>query len=168
MYKTLITILLAILFSSCNRSDPWRNLSIKTGNANFNSSKLLYPATNFSHDLEIEFLYTAQRLHAYINVYSETIPPHQGDDKVAALSLAVKDHHYEILVDRLAGGQRLKIPEESLTFFINLLEKHSYVILGLKDGYKTRINAKDFKKHFKILKAKTLSFIPNDPITLAL
>lgn len=168
MHKILIILSLTLLLSSCHRSDHWRNISINAGNTKFNSSKLIYPATSFSHDLEIEFLYTAHTLHAYINVYSETILPYEGDEKVAFLTLDVKGHHYELLVDRLGGGQRLKIPEESLNFFIKLLEKHSSVTLALKEGYKTKINTRDFKKHFNNLKAKPLSFIPNDPVTLAL
>jgi hypothetical protein len=168
MYTTILALFLTLVCSSCNRSDPWRNFNIKTGNANFNSKKLVYPATNFSHDLEIEFLYTANKLHAYINVYSQTIPCYEGDDKVASVSLDVKGHHYKLLVDRLGGGQRLKIPDESLSFFIKLLEKHSSITLTLQEGYKTKINSKEFKKHFKTLKAKVLPFIPNDPITLAL
>lgn len=168
MYACLIVILLNFLFSACYQADPWRNLTIKTGHADYDSSKLIYPATNFSHDIELEFLYTSGKIHAYINVYSQIIPPYQGDDKVASLSFDVKEHHYELLVDRLSGGQRLKIPEDSLGFLIQLLEKNSSVLMTLKEGYRTKIDTKDFKKHFNILKTKPLSFIPNDPVSLAL
>jgi hypothetical protein len=168
MHALLSSCLLIFLCLSCYQSDRWRNISIKTGNPQFNSAKLVYPATNFSHDLEVEFLYTANTLHAYINVYSQTIAPYEGDESVASLSLDVKGHHYHLLVDRLAGGQRLRIPDQSLDFFIQLLEKHSSLVLSLKEHYKTKILCKDFKKHFNTLKTKPLPFVPNDPISLAL
>jgi hypothetical protein len=127
----------------------------------------VYPATNFCHDLEMEFLYTDKTLHAYINVYAESIPAYQEDAQVALLVLDVKGHQYDFLVDRLSGGQRLKIPEDSLAFMINLLEKYPYVTMTLGSAYKTKINALDFNKHFKMLKAKKLSMISSNPIGLA-
>ena len=168
MHITLISLALSLLVVSCYRVDPWRNVTIKAGHTDYDSTRLIYPATNFSHDIEIEFLYTLDTLHAYINVYSQPIPPYQEDDKVAILSFDTKEHHHELPVFRLSGGQRLKIPEESLELFVELLEKNPYVLMTLKEGYRTKINTKNFKNHFNHLKTKPFPFIPNDPIGLAL
>lgn len=158
----------SVLLLACQHNDRWRNVTIRTGNEQFDSSKLIYPATNFCHDLEMEFLYTGKKLHAYINVYAETIPCYQEDTQVALLVLDVKGHQYDFLVDRLSGGQRLKIPDDSLNFMLGLLEKYPYVTLTLGNAYRTKINALDFNKHFKMLKAKKLSMISSNPISLAL
>lgn len=168
MHKIACLIYLLIICSSCYRSDPWRNLTIKTGSSAFDSSKLIYPATYFLHDVELELLYTAEKLHAYINVYSQRILPYQGDEQAALLSIDTKQGSHQLIVDRLAGGQRLKIPEEFLGTFIQLLKSHSSITLILEEGYKTKINTQGFKKHFATLHNKPLFFIPNNPVGLAL
>ena len=167
--KIYLCILDCLLFcSACQHHDRWKNINIRTGSKAYDASKLVYPATNFCHDLEIEFLYTDHKLHAYINVYAETIQSYEEDSQVALIFLDVKGHHYDLLVDLLSGGQRLKIPEDSLNFMIGLLERYPYVTITLWSSYRTKINAQDFNKHFKMLKAKKLSVISNNPIGLAL
>jgi len=157
----------SLLLLACQHNDRWKNVSIRTGNGQFDSSKLVYPATNFCHDLEVEFLYTDKHLHAYINVYAETVPAYEEDPQVALLVLHVKGQQYDLLVDRLSGGQRLKIPQESLNFLIDLLEKYPYVTFTLGSIYRTKINALDFNKHFKMLKAKKNPMLSSNPISLA-
>jgi len=166
--KILSLALLSVLCCiACQHHDRWRNVAIKTGSDRFDSSKLIYPATNFSHDLELEFLYTQGELYAYINLYAERVPPYQEDPRVASLLVEAKGQRLELLVDRLAGGQRVRIPEESLPLLLDLLEKYPYVTFVLGDFYKTRVDARDFNKHFRSLKAKKLSFVSSNPITLA-
>jgi len=157
-----------LFLSSCYHDDPWRNLSIKTGSSSFNSSKLIYPATHFLHDLELEFLYTQETLSAYINVYAETIPSYEGDDRAALLIMEVSGKTQKLVVDRLSGGQKLKIPDMHLSSFVNTFKNHPSVILRLGEDYKTKINTKEFKKHFEKLHIQPFVFISNNPIGLAL
>lgn len=168
MYRLGSVFALVFLCSSCHRNDHWQNQNIKTGNPSFDSAKLIYPATHYLHDLELEFLYTSHQLHSYINVYAEHIPPYQDDAKVARLSIDAGGRSHHFLVDRLAGGQRLKIPDDLLGTFIEILKKNPSVVLTLEGLYRTKVHTKEFKKHFETLHAKPFTFIPNDPITLAL
>lgn len=168
MYKIWIFLCCLFLCTSCYRSDPWRNLTIKAGNPSFNSSKLIYPATHFLHDLELEFLYTSGHLHAYINVYAQLIPPYEGNEKLSLLTIETQGHSHRFIVDRLAGGQRLKIPEDTLGPLVQLFKDHPSVVMQLGAVYKTKINTKEFKQHFDTLHVKPLALIPNNPIGLAL
>jgi len=144
------------------------NLKLKAGSQAFNSAKLLYPATNFSHDLEIEFLYTADQLHAYINVFLEAIPAYEHDEKSALIRIETKSGVHQLLVHRLSGGQRLKIPEDLLETFLSYFEQNSSLSLKLQGPYHTQINCKYFKQHFKQLKVKQVDFIPANPVRISL
>ncbi|MCH9630388.1 MAG: hypothetical protein S4CHLAM37_03840 [Chlamydiia bacterium] len=164
----LICFTLLALCASCSRTDSWRNSSIKTGNKAFDSAKLIYPASNFTHDYQLELLYVDNSLKGYINLYSGKAPIHAEDNELSMLKFIVNGNRYETIADRLSGGQRIRLPTEALALLINLLEKHSEVTIIFKEGMKFNISSYSFKKHFKSLKAKPLLFIPNDPVGIAL
>ncbi|PCI94538.1 hypothetical protein COB11_03750 [Candidatus Aerophobetes bacterium] len=164
----LLTLAILVCCIGCSRTDSWRNSSIKTGNKEFDSSKLIYPASNYTHDFQLEFLYSENSLKGYINLYSNKAPIHADDSELAMLKFIVNGNRYETIVDRLSGGQRVRLPADALALLINLLEKHSEVTVFFKEGVKFNISTYSFKNHFKSLKAKPLLFIPNDPIGIAL
>jgi hypothetical protein len=162
------TLALIAFCGGCLRHDPWLNIKLKTGSQAFNSAKLLYPSTNFSHDLEIEFLYYEDLLSAYINVYLEPVPCYQNDEKTALLKVETKSGPCQLLIHRLSGGQRLKIPEDLLEVFLSYFEQNPSITLKLQGSYSTHINCKHFKEHLKKLKVKQLNFIPANPVRVSL
>jgi hypothetical protein len=157
-----------IMCGGCLRSDPWLNVKLKTGSQRYNSAKLLYPSTNFSHDLELEFLYNDNKLTAYINVYLEEIPAFQNDEKLALLQIETKSGSTQLLLHRLSGGQRLKIPEDLMEVFISYFEQNSALTFKLQGPYNTKIDCKHFKEHLKKLKLKQIDLIPTNPIRVSL
>lgn len=165
---TSFAILLLVICGGCLRRDPWLNIKLKTGSQAFNSAKLLYPATNFSHDLELEFLYADNVLAAYINVFLEEIPPFENDEKSALLKIESTSGTSQLLLHRLSGGQRLKIPEDLMEMFLSFFEENSSVTLKLQGPYNTKINCKHFQDHLKKLKVKQLDFIPANPVKVSL
>lgn len=161
-------IFLAILLASCQKRDSWQHSAIRTGNKEFDAKRLTYPALSKHSDIEIEFLRIKNRLHVYLNVYSESIPSLENDQKLSLIVIESKGIKQEFFVERLEGGQRLRIPEESLPLFIKLLESHSNLILSAKGGYKAKIQTHHFKDHFKKLNATPLFSLPSNPIGIAL
>lgn len=164
----LLVFAAGCILSSCSRTDFWQNSSIKTGNKEFDSAKLIYPASNYTHDYQLEFLYSEDSLKAYINLYSSKAPIYSEDSELTLLKFMIKDNKYEVIVDRLSGGQRIRLPVEATSLLINLLEENNEVTIFFKEGMKFNISSYNFKKHFKSLKAKPLVFIPNDPVGIAL
>lgn len=156
------------LCGGCLRHDPWMSLKIKSGSPLFNSNKLIYPATNFSHDLEIEFLYSNYQLSAYINVYLEQIPAFEKDEKTALLKIDTPAGSTKFLVHRLSGGQRLKIPEDLMDQFLSLFEQNASLTLKLQGPYNTKVSCKTFKQHLKTLKLQQIDLIPSNPIRVYL
>lgn len=146
-------LLLPLMMTSCQKNETWKNLSIKTNQPQFYSAKLIYPVTNFTHDIEIEFLHASGNLSAYLNVYYDKIPPYNDNESIAQITFQTKEGDSTLLVHRLAGGQRLKIPEESLGLVVEMFKKNKWIVLKLSSSYKTKIITEDFKKHFEHLKA---------------
>lgn len=165
---TPLALILLTLLTSCSKTDSWRNSSIKTGSKEFDSARLVYPSSNYTHDYQLEFVYSDSQLNAYLNLFSARAPTFKDDKELTQLKFIVNGKQYETVADRLSGGQRIRLPADSMALLIKLLEDHKTVTIHLKETMKFTIYSDPFKKHFKALKAKPLLFIPNDPVGIAL
>ena len=161
-------ILLFVFCISCTKTDRWRNSTIQTGLKEFDSSKLVYPASNYLHDYQLEFTHVNQTLRGYVNFYTQTAPSLEKDQQVTQIKICADGNEYIAHADRLAGGQRIRFQTQTLSLLVQLLKKHKVVTLTFQQGMKFVVQSEDFKKHFKALKAKPLLYIPNDPIGIAL
>ena len=166
--RLFLACLLAIFLIGCSKSDRWQNVYIKTGSASFDSSKLIYPASNFCQDIQLELLNTEEQLYIYLNVYAHPVTPYKENLKEALITLDTGTKEYQLIAERLEGGQRIRVPLTSTTFVVDLMKSSNFVIIKLQDGYRTKILTTHFTDYYKKLKNLPPSFISNRPVGLAL
>ncbi len=164
---TLVGLFLCLSFVACTKSTNWQYTNISTGYKEHDSSRLIYPSTYYTHDMELELVYAQHQLSAYINVYSKLIPEYNDDKSLAMLTIKTPNGSYQILCDRYGGGQKLKIPSSSIPLIINLLEENDKITLSLSNFYQLKIATSGFKKDFNRLKKKNLPLHSNKPIGIA-
>lgn len=159
---------LQLLFFSCYRKDSWELLSLSSTKAPQSCAKLLYPATSYLHDMEVEFVKVDDEIFSYISIFSGIIPPSGEEESKAKITLSSFLGKKEFLVNRLEGGQKLKIPQEALEEFIMIFAKSPEITVQIQGSYKQVIDTKKFPLYFSKLKKYQTPTLPPLPISLSL
>lgn len=120
---------------------------MKTGNLEFNSSKLSYP----SKELDLEILCTQDFLHTTFHVQSHTISPHQNNPKEALLTFIIEGISYSDIVPRHEGGQKVSLSNKMQEILISSLKKNLPVTVQLGSS-ETIIKAEKFAGYYNRLK----------------
>lgn len=155
-------------FIACSKKHQnWDYMSISTGYKEYDTSRLVYPKSSYLHDMEIEFVYSENTLTAYINVFSKPVPLYENNPNLTLLTISSSEGVHEMICDRLKGGQKIKIPQDSLPLVIDLMEKNSPVTLSLSNFYQLKIQTTGLKKDFNRLKKKNLPLTSNKPLGIA-
>ncbi len=89
------------------------------------------------NNLQVEIIKHGDETHAYINVHSFTIPCYNNDPKKAQLTLITPEKELTMIVSRLEGGQRLRIPPEIVPDFLSILSENNDITLSLGHHYLT-------------------------------
>lgn len=165
--KLLLIISLIFSFFSCQRENHWQAMKIKTGNSKFDSKKITYPSSNYNHDLEIEFLQIGPHLCGYINLFLHEAKKGSDPTKSEVLFFT-KQEKLSFYLERLQGGQRLKIPENLIEPILELFKKHQVITMKIAPCYEVKIHLKHFESDLKKLKKSSLDFLPNHPVGFSL
>jgi len=136
------------LLCSCTQNDNWAVNHIQTGNEAFNSSKLSFPTHDAVNGIDLEFLCVQGKVHAYLQVHSQTIPPYQGNPKEAVVTLQMGETTFSGIAHRHEGGQRLLLSDSLQEHLLKALKENKSVTIRL-EGYKTVVAAEQFSEHFE-------------------
>lgn len=150
--------LLSSLLASCRSSSPWNLDRVESGNAAFNSTKLIFPASDAIYGIDIEFLHTSKDLYVYLNVHSTPVPPLKDDPKHAHVVLTVGSEKHHFVALRREGGQRLLLSKETVNLLIESLQKDLPIEIRVS-GYSTQLTTADFSKKFQ--KMQQAPLFPN-------
>jgi len=115
----------------------------------FRSAKLFLCPCNPARELEVEILLTYSERHLFINVHSLEIPECE-EDRATVTIVYENGMEEEFLAYRLAGGQRLVVPDDIADRLIcELLGGHPF---QLKAGhYCSEISVLNFPNLFRSL-----------------
>lgn len=139
-----------LLLSCCTKQDHWNVSHIKTGQSEFDSSKLTYLASDRINGIQLEFLRTKHALHLYAFVHSQPIPAYRGNPKQAKVIIRIEAQEFPFIAIRHAGGHRLLIPEETQDLITQSLHDAKSITLELQ-GYIETIESAGFSQHFEKL-----------------
>lgn len=142
-FYTQRTLIILLLLASCAREDNWRVSYIRTGDADFNSSKLTY----LSHGIDLELMQTPIGFRSYLKVHSHPAAPHQGNPKKAFVSMQTEKDFLQDVAARHEGGQKIVLPPSLEEFLLTSLKEGKSVTIEIS-GYKITISPEAFEKRF--------------------
>ncbi|MBS0652994.1 MAG: hypothetical protein JSR39_05635 [Verrucomicrobia bacterium] len=148
-------LFLSVILASCRSSSPWALDRVESGNSDFNSAKLTFPANDPIHGIDVEFLNTSKNLYVYLNVHSIPIPALKNNPKYAFVHLTIGTEKYRFEALRREGGQRLLLPEEAVDLMISSLRKNLPIEIKVS-GYSTQITPSGFPEKFKKMQQSPL------------
>jgi len=149
-----VFILLLSLFG-CYSSNGWEVAHVQAGNPDYDSARLSYHISDRVNGIGIEMIYARKQLHTYLEVHSQTIPPHQNNLQEALVKLTIGNEHHRSTAYRHAGGQRLSLPQDLQSMFIDALEHGEAVTIAL-EGYSATIQPENFSKIFSQFKSSPI------------
>ncbi len=137
-----------IFFISCSQGKElrWHYDEDTHASPQYRSARLYYPTENPFDGLEIEILKGRDEI-VYLNVLRRSIPAYQDDASKALVTIRTDNEQQNFIVQRLRGGQRLKLPHKATLFLIDNLREVDYVHI-LLDGYEAKIPSQQFKKQY--------------------
>jgi hypothetical protein len=153
-YLCLFALLTAML-TSCRSGSRWSLDRVESGSSAFNSTKLIFPAGDPIHGIDVEFLNTSKNLYVYLNVHSTPIPALKDDPKHAFVILTIGSEKHRFEAVRREGGQRLLLPEEAVNLLIGSLQKDLPIEIKIS-GYSAQLTASDFSEKFKKMQQNPL------------
>jgi len=159
--------LLLLFFASCARQDPWHETAIRNTNPEHEMAKLAYPASNPHDGIQLEFVRHGDSLNGYLSILAFTIPPHPDHPKQTILTCQTCDEKRSFLIERLEGGQKLRLSQEAITFLINAFQNVPTVHLSLGHHSQTYKSA-HFEKHFRSLHHLPPRYFPEKLVTFEL
>lgn len=146
----ILCFFLLLSVVSCNSGpNRWKLTYLSASDVKFSSSKLYHQTSNQFHGLEFELLRLQDRLIAYLNVFSQTIPA-ASEPTSAKVTLRIDGKEHQGLARRLEGGQRLLLKEEMTDLIISSLRQGKAVEIIL-DGYEETITPEEFLPNFEKL-----------------
>ncbi len=143
-----LCLTLSVCLASCRSNNPWDLDRVESGHSDFNSTKLIFPADDPIHGIDVEFLNTSKNLYAYLNVHSLPIPELKNNPKHAFVYFMIgsEKHRFEALCRE--GGQRLLLPEDAVKLMISSLENDLSIQIKIS-GYSAEITASGFSEKYK-------------------
>lgn len=136
------SIFLLFTLFSCDHSSIWQIDHLYSDCKEHCSNRLSYPDRMNGIDLEIVCI--RNQIKAYLNLYPHTIK------QSAVMALITKEASQQFAAYCLEGGQKILLPPECLTFFLQALEKNQEVQIVI-GGYQSVIKPTEFKENFKKL-----------------
>jgi hypothetical protein len=154
--KVSKNLLFAILLFGCSRSDNWSVSHIRTGDKDYNSSKLSYAAPDPVNGIDVEILNMQNSFRTYLHVHSHMVPPYQDNPKEALVVLEAEDGSLNGVAVRREGGQRLLLSDAHQKFLLSHLVEKKPVTIRV-EGYAITLNADNFPEHYAELQSPPLT-----------
>ncbi len=133
-----------LLFTSCIHQHSWLTQRIATGDVQYDSLRVYYPAQDKVNDIEVEILKTKATCSLTLSVHGGPIPPCENDPEHTYLR--VKFAGRDIITEKAslhAGGQRIRPSQSLQEEIINHLRSGGAVGIALQ-GYRTTIEPDNF------------------------
>lgn len=146
-YKIVPWFVILFGLFSCGAPSPWVLNYIKSGDSEFNSSRLTYRNADKNNGIELEFLKTEESLNLYLYVHSRSISCFHDNPKKAKVIMEGDGKNYVIIASRHEGGQRLLIPSSYQQIIIDLLHAGIPICLSI-EGYNVSIDPVHFSEFF--------------------
>ncbi|HEY2811029.1 MAG TPA: hypothetical protein VGJ00_06560 [Rhabdochlamydiaceae bacterium] len=147
-----LAILLVFLLFSCSRQSNWSHERIYSNYSEFSYGKVAHYAKNPIHELDLEFVRTAEQIKAYIVVHS--ICPSCASKKMP-VRIEIEGTTTICDADQLDGGQRLILPESTANMLIEAFGDKKTVNISIP-GYRSSIEGEDFEKQFGKMQRSSL------------
>lgn len=143
--RNLIPCLLAV---SCQSSPPsWKVSETKSRHPSYQACSISQKPDNPYRGMELEFVRTSSRTHAYLNVFSLTFPSDRLDENKTKVVIKIEDEEQIFLAHRLEGGQRLLLPEDARDLLVQALLENKPVAM-IAGRFDVKISPGNFsKKH---------------------
>lgn len=171
IFKTkqyILALLLCLFFlSSCLKKGKWEEASLPNSSSFHDLAKLSYPPLNPLYGIELELIRSGEALFGYLNVHHFEISPYEQNQRKAKVEFITEQKKRSFVLDRLEGGQRLRLSEEALQTLVALLQSEAKITIKFPPFLET-IEAKEFHKLFSQLLKKPLPYFPETFITFDL
>ncbi|MEI8365700.1 MAG: hypothetical protein WCF65_04695 [Parachlamydiaceae bacterium] len=153
MGKRLVYLLFLIscLFVSC--SPPcyqWKFAAIKADCPPATYVKGYLPACNTFSGIEAQLVCTNGTFVLYLDTCTLQFPSTSDCPTQTKVNISVNNHKYQILAERLEGGQRLILPDDTVQFIIYSLLQASCVEISV-GRYQTTLVCEGFSKTYNQL-----------------
>ena len=158
-------IFLLLFLWGCQSSSAWHVSHQKGSQKEFDSSRLSYPVHDRVNGVAVEMIYAKKGLRTYLDVYSQMIPPHQGNGKEAFVKIKAAEQTYQGIAHRHQGGQRATLPAELQQIVVDHLLKGSPVTIELI-GYSTTLLPHNFLLSYEEMKSAPLNIPVQLPFKL--
>lgn len=117
---------LLLLLASCTKPvSPWKVDKVETSNPSYNSSRYIFTDGN----VRFELYKTAYETVGYFSVTSLPIPPLHENSSMSQITLTIEDDTETVMAHRIAGGQKLILPENTLQKILRALQQKQSVTL---------------------------------------
>ena len=137
-------LLFLLLLAACTQEKSWTYQEVKASAPQFHSQSLSF-SSNAINGIGVEILQGSFGIVGYLNVTSCTIPSIPDAPDQAIISLQAGEEQLVYRGKKMEGSQRVRLPEEALSYLISSLQNNHSVTIYL-DGYSTEVTPKKFKK----------------------
>lgn len=158
----LIPIILPLFCGCAAHNSRWEVSAIQTGDASFDSKRLVYKTQNELRDLELELLYYEGRVHAFLGMHMFSI----AGEKESSISFISKKGEYICKGTLLEGGQKILLSEHDTLKLIDLLKESKELFIET-GGFKCHVDSSGFKSKYNSLLRASSKLWPNEWIKIA-
>lgn len=132
-----------LLGTGCVNSRIWLHQRLATGDTQYDSHRVVYPAKDKANDIEVEILKTDSICTLFLSVHGQPVTSCENDPEHAPVRVKIRDETFTELALLHAGGQRLKISEALQEAILAQLRAGGSVEIELP-GYKRKVAAANF------------------------
>lgn len=115
-----------------------------------NSAQILFPSNKSYQPVQLELLRTGSGIWMYLNFLSVPVPKNQNDPCKATVKCQVQEEVFFVEAERLEGGQRLLIPEDSANKITEFLLQNETINIRI-GHYKALIQPCMFQTQYQKL-----------------
>lgn len=141
--------LLLLCFVGCARSS-WQHTSIRSGNTDYDISKLTHPSSNPTDGLELELTRCGKEIHGYLNVHALELPSHEEDPHATTLTIRAQCASKTFVIPLLQGGQRARLTDTCLDYLLQTLSLKPSVTLS-SGHFSETLDSANFDRHYNAL-----------------
>jgi hypothetical protein len=132
-----------LLLTSCLAQHRWLTQRIATGNTQYDSLRLYYPALDKVNDIEVEILKTNEMCSLSLAVHGQPVPACEGDPEHALIRVKIADASITERASLHAGGQRIQPSSTLQEAILRHLRSGGAIEIELH-GYRKKILADNF------------------------
>ncbi len=150
-------ICLTLLCWSCQTKENWSYEAVKNRLSKHGMARLVYPADTPTKGIELEIVRHGESLKGYLNLEQFSFPSLEENSQKTEVLI----NQTPFVFDRLAGGQRLTLSEESLDFIVESLTSGKNVTISVAHFFQ-EIPSRAFTSRMEKLLQKPIVFLPDE------